>query len=225
MKHLKVREKKGVIGTVTIRQHSAGTLAFAKPWADQAKVYAQLMAQEPNETMKAFYKKQRDRVISKMKQILAAGEIGRPIRQRNMIVYSLNYGFDIIVQYLLSAYNGSFAFPLGIAWGEIGTGSTSPSNLDVALTTPTNRATVSYGSDSAFSTAQLQFFFPDATLANGTYYEFGTFIGGTSSIGTGNMFNHALFVTPYSKSAGTDTTVEVDFEFGSDSGFDDSGFS
>ena len=25
----------------------------------------------------------------------------------------------------------------------------------------------------------LQFFFPDAILANGTYYEFGTFIGGT----------------------------------------------
>jgi hypothetical protein len=47
-------------------------------------------------------------------------------------------------------------------------------------------------------------------LANGTYYECGSFIGGSSTIGTGNMFNHALFSSPYSKSSGTDTTLEID---------------
>jgi hypothetical protein len=47
-------------------------------------------------------------------------------------------------------------------------------------------------------------------LANTTYYECGSFIGGTSTIGSGNMFNHALFSSGYSKSAGTDTTLEID---------------
>jgi len=159
--------------------------------------------------------------------VLAQGEIGEPIVQRNMIVFSLNCGFDILVQFLNSFYNGSFAFgpTLGIAWGEIGTGQSAPLNTDTALTAPTNRATVSYAADSGYSEAQLQFFFPDSALTNQTYYEFGTFIGGSSSIGTGNMFNHALFTVPYSKSAGTDTTVEVDFSFGQGEGFDSGGFS
>ena len=114
---------------------------------------------------------------------------------------------------------------LGIAWGEIGTGTTSPINTDTALTTPTNRAPVSYAADVGFSEAQIQFFFPDGVLANGSYTEFGTFIGGSSTIGSGNMFNHALFSNAYSKSSGTDTTVEVDFDFGQgSSGFDDGGF-
>jgi hypothetical protein len=86
-------------------------------------------------------------------------------------------------------------------------------NTDTALSTPTNRATVSYGVDSGFNEAQVQFFFPDSVLANETYYEFGSFIGGSSTIGSGNLFNHALFASPYSKSAGTDTTVEIDFSF------------
>jgi hypothetical protein len=223
---LKVQERKAPRGIVTIRTHKAGTLTLAQPLADEARFFAQLISQ-PNVSAehRDHYKVQRDDCVARMKAILKRGEIGEPIVQKNMIMFSLNYGFDIIVQYLISDYNGSFAFPLGIAWGEIGTGQTSPSNLDIALTTPTNRATVSYAADSAFNEAQLQFFFPDSSLANQTYYEFGTFIGGNSGIGTGNIFNHALFTTPYSKSAGTDTTVEVDFQFGSDSGFDDTGFS
>ena len=258
------------------------------------------------------------------RQLIKSGNVAT--RQRNLVVYALNYGYDILVQFLISGYTGSFAFPLGVQWGEMGTnlapgaaptvatgssgvltgayqylvtftdaagettagpasatvnpssqevsltniptgvsgtitgrkvyrtkaggstfyllttigdnttttyadntpdsslpstqppttstaGAINPTNLDTALTTPTNRASVSYGADNAFNTAQLQFFFPDVVLANETYYEFGTFIGGSSTIGSGNMFNHALFTNPYSKSAGTDTTVEVDFGF------------
>jgi hypothetical protein len=95
----------------------------------------------------------------------------------------------------------------------LGTGNTTPANTDTALTTPTNRAPVSYAADSQYNEAQLQFFFPDGALANTTYYEFGSFVGGSSTIGTGNLFNHALFSTPYSKSAETDSTVEIDFSF------------
>lgn len=182
-----VKEKGGIRGTVIVRSHPAGTI----------DAYYALVAQGK---------------VQEAQNLIKAGDV--KALQKNIIVSSLNYGYDILVQFLLSAYNGSFAFPLGIAWGEIGTGSTTPTNADTALTTPTNRTTVSYAADIGFNEAQLQFFFPDASLANTTYYEFGTFIGGTASIGSGNMFNHALFGTPYSKSAGTDVTVECDFEFG-----------
>lgn len=172
-----------VSGKVIVRSHPAGTI-------DR---YNELKAQGRLQEAQALIK---------------GGKI--EVEQKNIIVDSSNYGIDILVQYLISAYNGANPFPLGIAWGEIGTGSTTPSASDTELTTPTNRATVSYAADSGFQTAQLQFFFPDAVLANGTYYECGSFIGGSSTIGSGNMFNHALFSTPYSKSSGTDTTLEID---------------
>jgi hypothetical protein len=196
----KIHEKGGMRGTVIVRSHPAGTLHLYKTLVELGR-------------------------LELARELLKGGTV--EVVQKNMIVWSANCGYDILVQFLLSAYNGSFAFAstLGISWGEIGTGVTAPTNADVALTTPVARATVSYAADSGFSTAQLQFFFPDVTLPNQTYTEFGTFIGGTSTIGTGNMFNHALFTNPYSKSSGTDTTVEVDFAFGADSGFDDSGFS
>lgn len=194
----KTKEKGGIRGTVIVRSHPAGTIA----------------------KYHALVKKGR---LEEAQALIKGGKIR--VKRKNIIVWSLNYGFDILVQFLISAYTGSFAFAatLGIAWGEIGTGSTAPANTDTALTTPTNRAPVSYAADIGFSEAQVQFFFPDNVLANGTYYEFGTFIGGSASLGTGNMFNHALFTSPYSKSSGTDTTVEVDFDFGP-GGFDEGEF-
>src|ERR1039457_1847344 len=137
-----------ITGTVTVRAHPAGTI----------DAYHALVAQ--------------GRLIE-AQNLIKAGDV--KVRQKNMIVWSLNCGFDILVQYLLSAYNGSLAIPLGIAWGEIGTGNTAPMNTDIALTTPTNRAPVSYAADSQYNEAQLQFFFADGTLANTTYYEFGSF--------------------------------------------------
>ena len=47
--------------------------------------------------------------------------------QKNLVVFSLNYGYDILVQFLLAPIPASFIrFTLGIAWGEIGTGNTTP---------------------------------------------------------------------------------------------------
>jgi len=142
------------------------------------------------------------------RELLADGKI--EVEDHNLIVDTSNYGIDILVQYLISGFTGTNPFPLGIEWGEIGTGTTTPANTDTALTTPTNRAPVSYAFDDSFTTAAVQFFFPDAVLANATYYECGTFFAGTSTIGSGNMFNHALFGTPYVKTSGVDTTLEVD---------------
>jgi hypothetical protein len=182
---MNVTEPEGisVSGKVVVRSHPAGTIDRYTELKSQGK-------------------------IEEAQALISAGKV--EVEQKNLIVDSSNYGKDILVQYLISAYTGSNPFPLGIAWGEIGTGSTTPTIGDTALTTPTNRATVAYAADLGFNEAQLQFFFPDAVLANGTYYECGSFIGGSSTIGTGNMFNHALFSSPYSKSSGTDTTLEID---------------
>jgi hypothetical protein len=181
-------EQVKLTGKVIIRSHPAGTLHLYETLVGMGR-------------------------LDLARELLADGKV--EVEQKNLVVASLNYGFDILVQYLISAYTGNFAFPLGISWGEIGTGVTAPTAADTALTTPTNRSSITYAADLGFNEAQLQFFFPDATLANGTYTEFGTFIGGSSLIGSGNMFNHALFASPYSKSAGTDTTCEIDFLFSS----------
>ena len=173
-----------ITGKVVLRSHLAGTI-------EQIKTLHDLGRHEDANAM------------------LRRGRI--EVEQKNLIVDSSNYGIDLLVQYLISGYIGSLNFPLGIAWGEIGTGNTAPANTDTALTTPTNRASVSYAFDEGFNTAAVQFFFPDAVLANETYYEVGTFFGGSSSIGSGNMFNHALFASPYTKTAGVDSTIEIDF--------------
>ena len=180
---MKTSEALSVSGKIIVRSHPAGTLHLYQSLVDLRR-------------------------LDLARELLSGGTI--EVEQKNLIVDSSNYGKDILVQYLISAYAGSNPFPLGIAWGEIGTGNTTPAASDTALTTPTNRATVAYAADLGFNEAQLQFFFPDASLANGTYYECGSFIGGSSLIGSGNMFNHALFSSPYSKSSGTDTTLEID---------------
>ncbi len=133
-------------------------------------------------------------------------ELLQEIVQDNLIMQAANLGKDLIIQRLLAINT----YSLNITHGAIGTGATTPSASDTQLTTETNRTTVTYSQDSGFNEAILQFFFPDSLLTNQTYYEFGTFVDGTSSANSGQLFNHALFTTPYVKTAGVDTTVEVD---------------
>ena len=94
-----------VSGKITIRSHPAGTLHLYQTLVELGK-------------------------LDQAQELFAEGKI--EVEQKNLIVDSSNYGIDILVQYLISAYNGSFAFPLGIAWGEIGTGTTTPANSDTA---------------------------------------------------------------------------------------------
>ena len=123
----------------------------------------------------------------------------------NLIVSSDGYGRNLVAQ-LLAGVN---AFTLNVTHGEMGTGTMPPSNGDTALAAPTVRG-VRTQATVLNNVAQLQFFFSDAALPNNTYYEFGCFIDGTSTIGSGRLFERALFGTPYAKNTGEDTTVELD---------------
>ena len=145
---------------------------------------------------------------TKIASILKRGAVGQ-IKQGNLIMQAANYGTDLIIQQL----NGFLVTPvygLAINYIAIGTGTATPANSDTQLTTETNRGIVVYSQDTNFNEIQLQAFFPDANLANGTYREAGSFIGATATPNSGQMFNHALFAVPYTKTSGIDTTVEID---------------
>jgi hypothetical protein len=130
----------------------------------------------------------------------------------NTVMDSPNYGIDLLIQWLSGV--GTYASTiLPLSYIEIGTGSTTPTITDTALTTPTNRAAVGFQQDYATTDAIVQAIFSDSQLANGTYYEMGTFCGGTGTIGSGLLFNHALFASPYAKAAGTDTSINTDINF------------
>lgn len=140
-------------------------------------------------------------------------EIFRSV-SRNLIMQAGSTGLDLVINWILGnmGIGGTFAaFAGGINYGEIGTGSTTPTLADVASTTPIARTIVSSATDFGQTEAILQFYFPDSSLTNVTYYEFSTWVNGGSGLGTGNIFNHALFGSPYTKSSGQDITVQVAF--------------
>lgn len=127
---------------------------------------------------------------------------------KNLVVNNSNRGRNLIVQRLVATNT----YTLNITYGEIGTSAGSPTASDVGLGTPTVRVATSLASVGVgLNVAQLQFFFTDGQLPNGTYQEFGTFVDGTTATASGQLFNHILLSTPYTKAAGEDTTVEVDF--------------
>ena len=126
---------------------------------------------------------------------------------KNLIVSGDNTGRNLICQRLA----GTNTYSLNITHADIGTGTNAPANGDTALQTPTVRGALTLASISN-NIVTLQFFFSDATLPNGSYTEFGTFVDGSATIGTGQLFNRALFGITYNKAAGEDTTVEVEFE-------------
>lgn len=133
-------------------------------------------------------------------------ELSRSVT-KNMIMQAGGTGLDLIIQRLI----GVNTYSLNINYGEIGTGQTAVAVSDVGNTTPSVRTVPSLQQDFGQQQAILQFFFPDGSLTNQTYYEFATFIDGIATLGSGQVFNHALLGTPYVKSSGQDTTVQVVF--------------
>ena len=183
-------------GDITIRTYKAGT-------HDKAKAYIQFH----NVAQKAGLEKIARITRAFIDQIYKANEIAAPVVNRNLIMQAANVGKDVIIQRLL----GTNTYSLNLSYGEIGTGNTTPAITDVALTTPVARASLNnaVSQNIGNNQAQVQYFFPDNTLTNSTYKEFGCFIDGSASLGSGQLFNHSLFTTPYTKSAGTDITCQV----------------
>ena len=188
-----IKDALRISGKITIDEYRAGMVEAITPYLDQRK-FLHTTRQHTSAI---------DKIIADIK---SAYFLRTALVCPNLIMDSAGYGLDLIIQRLI----GINTYSLNITYGEIGTGSTTPALSDTALTTPTNRAAVGFQQDYGQTDAILQFFFADSQLANTTYKEFGTFVDGTSTIGSGQLFNHALFATAFSKTAGTDLTVQVD---------------
>lgn len=126
---------------------------------------------------------------------------------RNKIMLSTSTGKGIILRHL----NNDSAVPLGLTYADLGLGTTEPNIADTTLENASARGAKATGTVLS-NILTLQFFFPDGDLPNATYTEFGTFSNGSATVDTGNIFNRALFGTPYEKASGEDTTIEQEFE-------------
>lgn len=191
------KEHATIRGIVTVKTYKAGTCAKAQPYFDLATWMRNLGR------MDLF-----DAALKKAEKIMARGYLSTPVVQENLVMQAANLGNDIIIQ-RLCAIN---TYSLNILYGEIGTSNTAPTSSDTGLNTSAARTGTSFAQDYGNTQANLQFFFSDALLLNTTYYEFGTFVDGVlGTPGSGQMFNHALFASPYVKTAGNDTTVQQSF--------------
>ena len=132
----------------------------------------------------------------------------------NLIMQGGLLGYDMVIQWLIGNMGptgSALSLAGGINYGEIGTGTTTPALTDTGNTAGVARAIPSSSQDLGNNQAVLQFYFPDASLPNQIYGEFATFVAGNISLGSGNIFNHALFGTAYNKPSGVDITVQVTF--------------
>ena len=190
------KEELGMHGSITIHSYKAGTHAKAEPYVKIFNIAKNAGMEKVARITKLF-----------IDQIYKANETREPVFNTNLIMQGTNTGKDLIVQRLL----GINTYTLNLNYGEIGTGAATPTTADTALTTPVARGATSLGitQDIGNNQAQIQYFFTDSSLTNTTYREFGCYVDGTGTLGTGKLFNHSLFTSPYTKSAGTDITCQV----------------
>lgn len=128
--------------------------------------------------------------------------------QDNLIMQGSYTGIGLLLANLANDYTYNAA----ISWIAIGTSGTAPAITDTVLgaevaRAPATNQQVSVGA----GTVTIQGFIADAQLSNGTYLEVGSFVGGSSSVNTGQIFNHILLGSPYVKGSGQDTTIQVQF--------------
>jgi hypothetical protein len=195
-----------ISGKITISAYRAGMVEKVTPYLEQIQWCKSLLTTQCTEVFNKAGRDRIERVAKQIEEIKAAYFMRTAVECPNLIMDSPGYGLDLIIQRLV----GMNTYSLNILYGEIGIGATAPALTDTALTAPTNRAAVGFQQDYGTTDAIFQFFFSDSQLANQTYNEFGTFVDGAATIGTGQIFNHSLLTPAYAKSGGTDTSVEVD---------------
>lgn len=203
---MELRDSLKVTGKIRISTYRAGFVEAVAPYLDALQDYRRLLVQRPTEENARWLREKVERLTETLKLIREEHFIRTAVECPNLVMDSPGYGLDLIIQRLI----GNNTFSLNIGWIEIGTGTATPTVNDTALTSPSVRATISYQEDYGATDAIVQAYITDANLPNGTYTEVGSFIDGTSSIGSGQIFNHALLSPVYGKVSGEDTTIEID---------------
>jgi hypothetical protein len=204
---VKTKEGAHIAGRVTINTFRAGMVEAATPYLDLIRECRKELNGDFSPAYKAHVRERIARQKHNLDDIRAAHFIRKAVEVSNLVVDSPNYGLDLIIQRLV----GNNTYSLNILWIEIGTGTTTPTVNDTALTTPSLRLPVSFQEDYGATDAIVQAYVTDGNLPNGTYNEVGSFVDGSASTGSGQMFNHALISPAFSKSSGIDVTVEINF--------------
>lgn len=206
-----------ITGKITINRYRAGMVEHVAPLLEYLKELKNHKDECPYDIHSFSGKKficplsgilsdLKKEAVNEIERIKASYFIETAVECPNLIMDSPGYGLDLLIQRL----TGNNTYTGNILWMEIGTGTTTPTVNDTALTTPVARAAVSYQEDYGATDAIVQAYIIDANLANQTYNEVGSFVDGIASIGSGRIFNHALLSPAYAKTAGTDTTIQVD---------------
>jgi hypothetical protein len=129
-------------------------------------------------------------------------ELRRLFKVREYVVDNIivTAGRSVVAQRLanVTTYTGI------INYGALGSSATVPVNANTQMTVEVFRKVVASASYSA-NVAFIDFYYSKADT-NGTYQEFGSFIDGTASANTGQMFTHAL-TGGWTKSASESMTV------------------
>jgi hypothetical protein len=204
VKSLIVSEQFAPKGRIIVRGYGAGAIAIAQPLADE---FMRCQRQLP--TLSGWRRERMMRTLASLRQcidgIFESRSLGIEAVSDNLIMTGSLTGRDLLVQYLINGttYSG------GLNYGALGTSITTPASSDTQLGAEVARAPFSTAIDVSNNQAQFQFYLPDANLANGSYQEAGTFMNGSASLNSGQIFNHGLLGTTYTKTSGTDTTLAI----------------
>ena len=120
----------------------------------------------------------------------------------NKIVANAGRGIYLFLD-RLAAIN---TYSANITHADIGDDNTAVLASDTALGNGLVRAQIGAVSRSGL-TVEFRFFYADVLTPDDTYEEFGMFVDGSASLGTGQLFNHLVFGTPLVKATGEDHTV------------------
>jgi len=117
--------------------------------------------------------------------------------ETNLVVSSSGYGRNLIVRQL----TGNTDYGIEINQGKIGDDGTAPSESDTDLGNVILDGILIEKSIFLNDEATFSFFITDSSLADGTYKEFGMFIGG-------QLFSRAIFSEDYIKSTNQSTRID-----------------
>lgn len=125
------------------------------------------------------------------------GKLKRVQSFPNIIVANTGHGINLIMRHL----TGDDALSLAITQCKFGTGTTTPTINDTDLETPVVDSVPPANQSVSSTSGTLEFFLSDLNLPNGTYTEFGIFMGN-------RLWARALISPSYTKSSNEDTSIE-----------------
>ena len=123
---------------------------------------------------------------------------GKPVREigrfPNKVVVSNGYGRNLIARRLI----GDTTYGIEIDSAALGTDGTAAADVQTDLLAPTVTGIPLTDGSAVNGVVTIDVFVADANLANGTYREFGLFIGG-------RLFARVVISPAYTKVSGEDT--------------------